>query len=244
LSHDGIESFRWSLIPVDDEVEEDERVASFLDKFRVIDEEVLGVIDADLDLAKSSIRMRQSTIGTLVCEAIAEEFPTASMVMVNSGGIRGNFQPAGPITLSEVDAILPFHNEMVLLWLSGKELKSALERSVVSLPKPDSRFLQVLGLQVEVDLSQPAMEPGRGEAEQPGQRVGRVLVRGAPLQMNREYLVATMDYLARGGDGYIELARGRRHVKTGKVLNNIFADYIRRHSPIRPRRESSYIISE
>lgn len=241
FSADGVSSFRWSLIRVDKDVEEDERVASFLEPFRVVGEAAIGIIDAELELSGAALRTRGSTIGTLVCEAIAEEFPTASVVMMNSGGIRGGFQPAGPITRSRVDEILPFYNKIVLVWVTGAQLKSILERSVSALPEPSGGFLQMLGLEVMVDLSRPAMLMAeRGKPVRPGRRIVDVSIAGRPLDSTKEYLIATINYLADGGDGYIELAEAATRLETGRSLNDIFTHYIIRHTPLRPRRAEIY----
>jgi len=176
-----------------------------------------------------------------VCDAMAEAFPTASVVMMNSGGIRGDFQPAGSITRSRIDEILPFHNKIVLVWVTGAELKSILERSVCALPEPSGGFLQMRGVEVEVDVAGPAMlMAGRGKPVRPGERIAAVSIAGKPLDEGKEYLVATINYLADGGDGYVELAGAEKRLETGRSLNDIFEDYIIQHTPLRPERATTY----
>ena len=67
-----------------------------------------------------------------------------------------------------------------------------------------------------------------------------VSVAGKQLDERANYLIATIDYLARGGDGYVELARAKRRFETDKVLNDIVAEYIRTHSPLHPRLRRVY----
>jgi len=240
-SADGVSSYKWSLLKVDEAIEEDERVAAFLEPFRIVGEDPIGVIDVELELSGAALWAQDSTIGTLVCEAMAEAFPTASVVMMNSGGIRGGFQPAGPITRSRVDEILPFHNKIVLVWVTGAELKSILERSVSALPHASGGFLQMRGLEVTVNLSRPAMLMAEtGKIVRPGHRIMDVSIAGRPMDNAKEYLIATINYLAAGGDGYVELADAQTRVETGRSLNDIFKDYIMRHTPLRPRRGTTY----
>ncbi|HUT03986.1 MAG TPA: bifunctional UDP-sugar hydrolase/5'-nucleotidase [bacterium] len=240
-SPDGIASYQWSLLNVDESVEDDVRVASFLEPFRPADEEQVGIIEADLKLFGAELLATDSTVGTLVCDAIAEQFPTAAVVAVNSGGIRGDFQPAGPITRSRIDEILPFRNQIVLVWVSGSELESMLERSVQALPRPSGGFLQLSGLEVTVRLARRPVLVGReGKPVRPGERIVSVSVGGKPLDERENYLIATIDYLAGGGDGYMELARAKNRILTGKTLNDILADYIKSHSPLHPRRRRAY----
>ncbi|HKZ04061.1 MAG TPA: 5'-nucleotidase [Methylomirabilota bacterium] len=63
------------------------------------------------------------------------------------------------------------------------------------------RFLQTAGLTCVVDPARPS-----------GSRIGAVTVAGQPLAVERRYRVAVPDYLARGGDDYDMLARGRAEV--------------------------------
>lgn len=240
-SSGDISSYKWSLLNVDDAIEEDERVAKFLDPFRIVGEDPIGVIDAELELSGPALATQDSTIGTLVCEAMAEAFPTAAVVMMNSGGIRGGFQPAGPITRSRIDEILPFHNKIVLVWVTGAELKSILERSVSALPEASGGFLQLRGLEVTVDSSRPGMLISeKGKVVRSGDRIVDVLIAGKPLDNGSEYSIATINYLAAGGDGYVELAEAAKRFETSRSLNDIYKSYILRHAPLRPRRARIY----
>ena len=239
-SADGIKSYQWSLLRVDESIKIDEQMESFLEPFRPVNEKPVGIIGADLELFGARLRATNSTIGTLVCDAIAEQFPTAAVVAMNSGGIRGSFQPAGPITKSRIDEILPFRNQIVLAWLSGAELKSMLERSVQWLPRSSGGFLQLRGVEVVVRLGKRRAAVKGHRARREANEVVSVSVAGKPLDERKEYLIATIDYLARGGDGYTQLADARKRLETGKVLNDIVADYIKSHSPLHPVRRRVY----
>ena len=87
---------------------------------------------------------------------------------------------------------------MTLLEVTGDALRAALERSVDELPRPTGHFLQTAGIEFSVDPGQP-----------PGGRVGGITVAGRPLDPAGRYRVATLDYLARGQDGYPMLAAAR-----------------------------------
>jgi len=232
----GIKQWHWKLIKVDDTIEEDELVASTLKPFAEPKAgETLGRIDADLDLSSASVRCGEATIGTLLCQAVAEAFPYVSAVLINAGAIRGGFQPAGPISRSRIEQILPFNDRIVILHLSGEALKKVIERSVRLLPHENPGLLQLWGLRVFVDLSRPgAVLDSRGKIAIAGQRVKRIEVQGRPLVTSKDYVVATLEFLANGGDAYHELATARR-TRTERTLNELFEQYIQKHSPVRPR---------
>src|ERR1044072_8051486 len=61
------------------------------------------------------------------------------------------------ISQGDVLAELPFGNRVVLLELSGRDLRRAIENGLSRLPQPSGRFPQVSGMTVEFEL---AREPG------------------------------------------------------------------------------------
>jgi 5'-nucleotidase/UDP-sugar diphosphatase len=96
------------------------------------------------------------------------------------------------ISRRDVQAELPFSNNLVVIQISGRDLKAGLENGVSQLPKSSGRFPQVSGITMDVDVARPA-----------GQRIVALQVAGAPLDPARIYRVATNDFLASGRDGYV-----------------------------------------
>ncbi|MBA3356501.1 MAG: 5'-nucleotidase C-terminal domain-containing protein [Pyrinomonadaceae bacterium] len=98
-------------------------------------------------------------------------------------------------------SILPFKNKVVKLQLIGATLRAALEHGVSRSAEDGEpgRFPQVAGLRFTFDASRP-----------PGSRVDEVTVNGQPLDDNRNYTLATTNFLAiDGGDGYAMLKEAR-----------------------------------
>ncbi len=85
---------------------------------------------------------------------------------------------------------LPFPDYIVVVRLTGAQLRKALEHGV-SGPGPRGRFPQVSGLTFTYRPQAP-----------PGRRVQQILVSGRPLEADKIYTVATNNFLAAGGDGY------------------------------------------
>ena len=71
-----------------------------------------------------------------------------------------------------------------------------IENGLSLLPNAAGRFPQVSGLAIEFDPRRPA-----------GKRVLSIKVGGAPLDPDKTYRIATNDFLARGGDGYVDVRR-------------------------------------
>ncbi|HWP51952.1 MAG TPA: 5'-nucleotidase C-terminal domain-containing protein [Clostridia bacterium] len=158
--------------------------------------EVLGHTPVDLNGARSDVRTCETNLGNLVADAVRAE-SGAQIALMNGGGIRDSI-PAGDITKGHIITVLPFGNYIVTKKINGSNLHAALESAVKALPEENGAFLQVSGLTFTVDASAPT-----------GGRVKNVMVDGRPLDIAAEYVVATNDFLAAGGDDFPMLGKGK-----------------------------------
>ena len=85
-------------------------------------------------------------------------------------------------------------DEIVVVKLTGAQLKQAFERSLSVYPMPNSSFLQISGFEVSFNGSAPI-----------GQRVKSATAFGMPIDNNRSYTVAMPARLGRGGFGYFKI---------------------------------------
>jgi 5'-nucleotidase / UDP-sugar diphosphatase len=202
LACGAVRARRHRLIPVDGRVAEAPDVARFVERYAALTERELdqpaATLAAPLEARDVALRAAEQPIGRFIAEAMRAKLG-ADAALLNSGALRANrVFAAGVLRRRDVRALLPFGNTVVLLEVDGAALRQALERSVLALPAPAGRFLQTAGLAYAVDPSRP-----------PGSRIDAVTVGGQALEPDRRYRVAVPEYLARGGDGYDMLARGR-----------------------------------
>jgi 5'-nucleotidase len=193
---------RQRLIPVDERLAEAPDVAALVRRQAALLarelETPVGLTSVPLDGRESLVRREEAPLGRFFATLMRERVG-GQVGLLNSGAIRGNrVLPPGPITKRDIRELLPFTNTVTLLEVTGDALRAALERSVDELPRPTGHFLQTSGIEFSVD-------PGRP----PGRRIGAVTVGGQPLDPAGRYRVATLDYLARGQDGYPMLAASR-----------------------------------
>jgi 2',3'-cyclic-nucleotide 2'-phosphodiesterase (5'-nucleotidase family) len=85
-------------------------------------------------------------------------------------------------------ASFPFEDPVVVIKLKGQQLLEALQNGVSKYPALDGRFPQVSNISFTFDPSRNAQD-----------RVVGVQIGGLPLDLNREYTLATRDFLVRGG---------------------------------------------
>ncbi len=149
----------------------------------------VGRTEVDLDGRTEQVRSRETNLGDLVADILREK-SSADAAIINGGGIRTSIGK-GKITIKQVYAVLPFDNYLVAIRLTGRQVKQVLEHGVSSLAEPAGRFPQVSGLSFVYSRSAPV-----------GERVKEVAIGGYPLDPDKEYVIATNDFLAAGGDGY------------------------------------------
>jgi len=94
-----------------------------------------------------------------------------------------------------------------------------MENGLSALPAASGRFPQVSGIAVEFEL-----------ARAPGSRITTMRVGGAPLDPDKSYRVALLDYLARGGDDYAMFASARRITpdNDAPMMVNEVVEYLRK----------------
>ena len=219
----------WRLV-VTAGVEPDPGVQALVDRQNArLDEELnvaVGNTAVELDTRRSRVRTRETGFGNLVAEAMRRGVG-AEVGLTNAGGIRGNrtYEAGTRLTRKDVLTELPFGNTVVLMELSGDDLRAALENGVSWVEDRAGRFPQVAGLRFVYD-------PGAAA----GSRVVEVEVGGAPLDPNKVYTVATNDYLAGGGDGYAALGNGRQLIDAAgaTLMATMVMDYVAEKGTVAP----------
>ena len=254
----GIERYKWTLHLLDASVPSDPFTEKLVNYFmaQMPPPEKVGETLVDLDARKITVRKKEAAIGNLFTDAMNEVAGT-KIAVTNGGGIRGDkIYPKGEITTSTLTEMHPFGNSIVVVKVTGKQLKEMLERGAAALrSKNDPRdpktidtgaFLQVSGIKETIDVDktpQQLSSDGKSIAV-PGERVVSVEINGEPLDMNKTYEVAVNDYMAHGGDGYVTLANLPDTDKnfTYVYLTGALYRYIKNHTPISPKVEGRITI--
>src|SRR6266850_918668 len=192
----------WRMIPVHGMVPDPEVAALVKRHTDRLDAELtvdIGVARRPLDSRRLVVREGEAAIGNLFADAVRAAVGAEAAVL-NGGGIRGDRAYGAGTRLTRRDILteLPFGNSTVLLELKGSDLLEALENGVSRVEERQGRFPQVSGLRFAFDPARPPMH-----------RIVEATVNGQPLDPARLYRVATIDFLAGGGDGYTSLTRGR-----------------------------------
>jgi 2',3'-cyclic-nucleotide 2'-phosphodiesterase (5'-nucleotidase family) len=193
----------------------------------------IGITTTPLDSRRATVRTGEAALGNFVADAMKEAVK-ADIAITNGGGLRGNKEyPAGhALTRKDVLTELPFGNRTVKLQVTGATIHSALENGFSDIENNAGRFPQVSGLKVKYDPSKPK-----------GSRVISVAANGKPLDVNAKYTIATNDFMANGGDGYVMFreARPLLTVRDAKLMANDVMAYIAQHKRISPQVEGRIV---
>lgn len=200
-------------IPLDKETEQyaDKSFKVFLEPYKVQLEkemnEVIGFAVQDLKIHGPESLLSNFSADVYRQVAVSAIQSPVDIAIVNLKGLRVSV-PAGEITVSRIFELMPFENELVLLWVRGEELQSLFDF-----------FASIGGEGVS------GMKMGIREG-----RAVEVTIGGVPVDKNKVYAVATNDYLAEGNDGMTQLKNAVKRVNTGIKIRDMLIEYIRKES--------------
>jgi 2',3'-cyclic-nucleotide 2'-phosphodiesterase (5'-nucleotidase family) len=178
-------------------------------------------------------RSGEAAIGSYTADALKSRYKT-DFALINGGGIRDTLPAKGYVTavtgfvrpatgvsgpydvlLGDAYTIFPFGNTVSMVNITGKNLWAALENGVSQYPTA-GRWPQVAGLKFTVDVSKPA-----------GARIVSVTkTDGTPIAADdKNYSVATVDYMVYGGDGYTQFDPSKQVL--GGLLVDVFVDALK-----------------
>ena len=166
-------------------------------------------------LARKGGALASSTAGNLIADVFLRR-SGADVAVHNKGGIRTSLD-AGAVTRRDLFELLPFDNTLVVLDVSGAELRETVRRAV---EEREHSGIEVAGLRVVV-----------ADPDAPHSKLIAVqLADGTPLDPARRYRVATNSFLAGGGDGYFD-PDVRVAVDTGHLLRDLLEAELRAAAP-------------
>ncbi len=188
-----------------------------------LETEVIATSEVPLDGRRSMVRTTETNVGNLMADAtlinaqnLASSFgaPVAQVGLQNGGGIRNDSViDAGDITTADTFDIAPFANFITVVEVPRDTFKNLLEQAVDCVPGTCGQFAQLAGLTMVYDPNEPAREIDRdgdcGLVGDAGSRVrdvtlddGTVVVQDGQVVPGAPVVLATIDFLAGGGDCY------------------------------------------
>jgi 2',3'-cyclic-nucleotide 2'-phosphodiesterase/3'-nucleotidase len=243
LEREGGAGGRWRIasrlartIPVDAAVEPDAEILKLAEPYDRETRAWLGRVigESPVELTAKEARFRDTAILDLV-QRVQLEAGKADVSMAASFNPNARL-PRGPITVRDIAGLYEYENTLVVLEVTGQQLKDALEHAaryfrayepsrspaeLVDERVPGYNFDIAEGVTYDLDISKPI-----------GQRVQNLRFRGKPVEPAQKFRLATNNYRVNGGGGYT-MYRGAPVVyRSGEEIRELIIDWVERHQRI------------
>ncbi len=183
---------------------------------------IIATSEVELDGLKPHLRTQETNEGNLVADALlwtatqhAADYgvKVPDVALQNGGGVRNNtLIPVGNITEYTTFDILPFPNYVCVIEdIPAAQFKEIMENAVSKVESVSGRFAQIAGFTMVYNPNGTAQElDDNGAVTTAGERVisitlsdGTEIVKDGELVTDAPAInIATIDFLARGGDQY------------------------------------------
>lgn len=183
--------------------EVDQLIAPYRDQMEAQMNEVLAHCPAALRTGRP-----EGALGNLIADFVLARARLSSMApadacVLNNGGLRVPWSE-GPITLGLVYEVMPFDNDLVVLRLTSAQVRQLANEIASRGGEPVAGMTFAIAGERAVDLE----------------------VAGDPLE-DRDYWIATNNYLADGGGGMPTLWAAQEQVSLGVLIRDVIADAVR-----------------
>ena len=145
----------------------------------------------------------------------------ADLGLVNVGGLRNNM-PQGTVRRGNIILISPFDNRLAIVQLKGSDLTALMQ---------DIAAVDGEGVSHEVRMTITSD--------------GKLLdatISGQPIDPERTYRIATLDYLTEGNDKLYSLKKAIRVDVSDLFTRDCMMKYVREHSPITSKIEGRIMV--
>lgn len=193
---------------------------------------VIGV--SQKELSASGAQFADSAILDLVQRVQLDAgHADVSMVAVFNPGAR---IPKGDVTVRDIAGIYTYENTLVVLEVTGQQLKDALEHSalyfrpfltgkrpvdLVDDKIPGYNFDSAEGVEYDLDITKPV-----------GQRILNLRFQGKPLDPRQKLRLATNNYRVNGGGGYTMYKNAPVVYRSSEEIRDLIINWVERHHEV------------
>ena len=207
-------------------------VASYRDLAAPKSSRVIGRITGVISRTPESTSVGDHPAGRLIADSqLAATAPAdrgaAVIAFMNPGGVRADFPcAAGPcdLTFGQAFTVQPFGNSLVVMTLTGAQIKTLLEQQALGTNAVSPRILQ----------------PSTGfsytwtRTAADNNRVSNMTLNGAAVSPSASYRVTVNSFLADGGDGFTVLTQGTSRLGGAQDIDALIAFLRASGTPVAP----------
>jgi 5''-nucleotidase/2'',3''-cyclic phosphodiesterase and related esterases len=202
--------YRWTPVRMDSAWDEmkDTKATEIIGKYAPLVEPLQEIIGyAEDEYTKRRPDSGLSNFAVDVIREVAQEMcgSHVDVALTNFGGIRTSL-PKGAVRVYDIYSIFPFNNQIVWFDIIGSDLKKFFEKQAAVRVEALSNVKFVIK----------------------DRKIESLLIGGEPLDENRMYKFATLDFLMDGGDGIQLKDMAVNYTTSGVWLRDALVDYIRK----------------
>ena len=235
LENDGQ---RWRVVAkaartLISDVEPDEEVLKLAEPYDQETQKWLSrnIGQSDEELTAQEARFRDTAILDLI-QRVQLEAGKADVSMVASFNPQARISK-GAVTVRDIAGLYVYENTLVVLEVTGQQLKDALEHSaryfrayepgkvaadLVDEKIPAYNFDVAEGVTYELDISRPF-----------GERIQKLSYRGQPVRPDQKFRLATNNYRVNGGGGYTMYKNAPVVYRSSDEIRELIIDWVERH---------------
>lgn len=223
-------------IPVDDQVPADPEILKLAEPYHQETQAWLSKVigESAAELTASEARFRDTAILDLI-QRVQLDVGKADVSMAASFNPRARI-PKGPVTVRDISGLYIYENTLVVLEVTGAQLKEALEHSaryfrayepgktpadLVDEKIPAYNFDVAEGVTYVLDISKPM-----------GQRIQNLQLHGKPLHPNQKLRLATNNYRVNGGGGYTMYQNAPVLYRSGDEIRELIIEWVEQKKTI------------
>lgn len=222
--------------PVDDRVEPDPEVLKLAEPYHAETQQWLSRVigESAEELTAREARFRDTAILDLI-QRVQMDTGKADVSMVAPFNLEARISH-GPVTVRDIAGLYVYENTLVVLEVTGQQLKEALEHSakyfrpyepgkspadLVDNKIPAYNFDLAEGVEYEIDIRRPI-----------GDRIQNLQFRGKPLTPTQTLRLATNNYRVNGGGGYNMYKNAPVVYRSSSEIRELIIDWVERNKKI------------
>jgi 2',3'-cyclic-nucleotide 2'-phosphodiesterase/3'-nucleotidase len=223
-------------IPSDDRVEPDPEVVKLAEPYDRETQAWLGrtIGESTAELTAREARFQDTAILDLI-QKVQLEAGKADVSMVASFNSEARIAK-GPVTVRDIAGLYVYENTLVVLEVTGQQLKEALEHSAkyfktyipgkpladqIDEKIPSYNFDIAEGVNYDLDLTKPI-----------GQRIQNLTFKGQPVRPDQKFRLATNNYRVNGGGGYSMYKSAPVVYRSGEEIRELIIDWLEVHKTV------------
>lgn len=194
--------------PIDKSISADTAIQAFYQPYK---HQLDSIMDDIVAVSEEALQKRQpeGTLNNFFADAVAEASKDKGidfdMVYSNYGGLRISL-PQGNIPRAKIFELMPFENAIVTVKFSGKDIQHFFDFMA------EEGGAAISGARFKIDKA-------RNKAID-------ITINGQPIDLQKDYIILTSDYMANGGDAGKVFFRAKSVTEHNYKLRDAVLDYL------------------